>query len=106
RCAAAPSEPCGATEEKPIMSMGETQQTNRLPPSPPLEPTSRDHEEQVSARILAGGSMIEGIAGLVGLVLAIIGLAELYPFYMLAIATIAIGVAFLFEGGAIAVRFA
>lgn len=88
------------------MSMGETQtnQTNRLPP-PPLDPTTREHEEEVSAGILAGGSMIEGIAGLVGIVLAIVGLAGLFPVYLLAIATIAVGVALLFEGGAIAVRF-
>lgn len=87
------------------MATGETQQTNRLPPLPE-QPTTRERTEEVSAGILAGGTLVEAIAGLVAIVLSIIGLAGIWPVILLGIATIVIGVALLFEGGAIAVRFA
>lgn len=72
--------------------------------------TSREHtpmerEEEWSAEVVAGGSMVEAIAGVAGVVLAILGLAGMLPTYLLAIATIAVGVALLFEGGAIAMRY-
>ncbi len=72
--------------------------TNRLPP--PVE-----REEEKSAEVVAGGSLTEAVAGVAAVVLAILGLAGLFPVYMLAVATIAVGVALLFEGGAIAARY-
>ncbi len=63
------------------------------------------HEEEISARIVRGGSLAESITGGAGIVLAIIGLANIMPQMMLPIATIALGAALLFEGGAIASRF-
>jgi hypothetical protein len=77
--------------------------TDRLPTT--HEPTPREREEERSAEVVAGGSMVEAIAGVAAVVLAILGLAGLLPVYLLAIAAIAVGVALLFEGGAIAVRY-
>ncbi len=54
---------------------------------------------------MKGGSLAEGIAGGAGVALAIIGLANIMPSYMIPVSTIALGVAFVFEGGAVARRF-
>lgn len=54
---------------------------------------------------MAGGSIVEALAGAGAMVLAILGLAGLLPGYMAAIATIAIGVALLVQGGAVAARW-
>ncbi len=62
-------------------------------------------EEEVSAKIVRGGSAAEGVAGGVGIILAILGLLRILPQMMLPIATIVLGVAFLFEGSAISSRF-
>jgi hypothetical protein len=51
---------------------------------------------------LIGGSGVEAIAGIGGVVLTIIGLAHVFPEALLAIAGIAVGAGLLFEGGAIA----
>jgi hypothetical protein len=48
--------------------------------------------------------MVGAIAGVTAVVLAILGLAGLLPVYLLDIAALAVGVALLFEGWAIAVR--
>ena len=56
-------------------------------------------------RTVLGGSIAEGFFSGVALVLAIIGLSGIYAVYMLPIATIALGVAFLIEGAAIGSRF-
>ena len=53
---------------------------------------------------LAAGSLGEGVAGGAAIALAVIGLAGRLPIFMAGIATIAIGVAFLFEGAAISSR--
>lgn len=58
-----------------------------------------------SARIVAGGTSIEAIAGVAGVVLAILGLAGISPMLMAAIACIAVGTAFVFEGAAISARY-
>lgn len=62
-------------------------------------------EVKKSAKVAATGSMVEGIAGLGAVVLTIIGLAGVLSGLLAYIATIAIGVALLFQGGAIAARF-
>jgi hypothetical protein len=49
--------------------------------------------------------MVEAVAGIAAVVLAILGLAGLLPMYLLAISSIALGVALLFEGGAVAMRY-
>lgn len=61
------------------------------------------HEE--TERYMKGGSLAEGIAGGAGVALAIIGLANIMPSYMMPVSTIALGTAFVFEGGAVAKRF-
>jgi len=60
---------------------------------------------EVEARpLIAAGSLGEGVAGGAAIVLSIIGLAGQLTYFMVSIATICIGVAFLFEGAAIATR--
>jgi hypothetical protein len=76
-------------------------QTNRVSPSF----TERGREEEKSAEVVAGGSMGEAVAGIAAVVLAIVGLAGLYPVYLTAIASIVLGVALLLQGGAVAARF-
>jgi hypothetical protein len=61
-------------------------------------------EERRTEEIVAGGSAIGGIVAAGAGALAIIGLAGVYPMWMLTIATIGIGASFLFEGGAIVAR--
>lgn len=60
--------------------------------------------KRTTAKVIAGGSLAEGIAGAAAIALAILGLGGVYPMYMLIIATIAVGAALLFEGGAISSR--
>ncbi|MEJ2184113.1 MAG: hypothetical protein P8Y66_11425 [Nitrospirota bacterium] len=52
------------------------------------------------------GSMAEGIAGVGAIVITILGLSQVFPDILLGVATIAVGSALMFEGGAIAARFA
>lgn len=63
------------------------------------------HLTQRTLRTLAGGSIVEAVGGAAGLVLAILGLATVLPEVLAAIATIAIGVALLAEGAALAERY-
>jgi hypothetical protein len=49
--------------------------------------------------------MIEAVAGVAAVVLAIVGLAGVFPVYLAAIPTIVIGAGLLFEGGALAAGF-
>jgi hypothetical protein len=56
-------------------------------------------------KIVTGGSLTEALAGVGAVLLAILGLAGIMPGYMASIATIAIGVALLSEGGAAAARW-
>ncbi len=61
--------------------------------------------ERSTLEFVAGGSLIEGIAGTGAIVLAIMGLAGVMPLLLGGIAAIAIGLALMFEGGAIGARF-
>ncbi len=54
----------------------------------------------------SGASLSEAIGGLVAIVLTILGLAHVAPNFLVAIATIAVGVALVFQGGVIAMEFA
>ncbi|HKK27243.1 MAG TPA: hypothetical protein VKB18_04115 [Gemmatimonadota bacterium] len=58
-----------------------------------------------AARVVAGGSTVEAVAGGGAVVLAILGLSGVSPAFLAAIATIAVGAALLSEGGAIATRY-
>jgi hypothetical protein len=60
---------------------------------------------ETTAKTVASGASAEALAGAAALVLAILGLAGLYPMVMLAIGVIAAGAAFLFQGAAAAVRY-
>ncbi|MGD0885640.1 MAG: hypothetical protein ABSA46_12365 [Thermodesulfovibrionales bacterium] len=62
-------------------------------------------ERVKTAKTVMGGSLAEGIVGGATVVLALLGLSSIYPSLMLPIATITMGAAFLFEGGAISTRF-
>jgi hypothetical protein len=69
-------------------------------------PMRHDREEtRTTAKVLAGGSLTEALAGLAAAALAIIALAGVLPGYLAAIATIAVGVALLAQGGAVATRW-
>ena len=63
------------------------------------------HEEKVTTQVITGGSSLELLGGLAALIVAVIGVSAYLPFYMSAIATIAIGVALLAHGGSIAARW-
>ncbi len=62
-------------------------------------------QEALTAKTVRSGSLAEGVAGGAGIVLAIIGLANILPHVMIPISTIALGAALLFEGGAVTARF-
>jgi len=69
-------------------------------------PRARDRDErEKTARIVAGGSITEAVAGAGAVLLAILGLAGMLPVTMAAIATIAVGIALLAQGGAVAARW-
>ena len=62
-------------------------------------------EDKHIAESVGSASAAEIIGGIAAIVLTILGLAHVAPNLMLTIATIAIGVALVFEGGSIAVQF-
>jgi len=62
-------------------------------------------EKEKTAEVVFGGSMAEAVVGAAAVVLAILGLANIWPGYMASIATIAIGAALLFQGAAVASRY-
>ncbi len=61
-------------------------------------------EIKKSMHYVIGGSLAEGLAGGAAIALSIIALARIYPEVLGPIAAIAIGAAFVLEGGSIAVR--
>jgi hypothetical protein len=67
---------------------------------------SEEHlrEERHTLESIIGGTVGGGIIAIAGVVLAIIGLAGIYPRFLLVAATIAVGVSFLMEGAAIGAR--
>lgn len=73
----------------------------------PVEGTNvyEAEEREKTAQVIFGGSTAEAVVGAAAVVLAILGLANIWPGYMAGIATIAVGAALLFEGGAIASRY-
>jgi hypothetical protein len=63
------------------------------------------HERAETMGFVLGGSLIEGLAGAGAVVLAIIALASGGAQILMAITTIVVGGALMFQGGAIAARF-
>ncbi|MGZ4961616.1 MAG: hypothetical protein ACXWJB_05395 [Limisphaerales bacterium] len=55
--------------------------------------------EQTEHKIIAGGIGLAALLGLVSVVLAILGLVNVAPFYMAGISAVALGVALLLAGG-------
>lgn len=70
-----------------------------------VQNVSTPGEVEKSAEFITGGSLIEALAGVGAVVLAIVGLAGIWPAPLLSIATIVVGVALLFQGGAVAARY-
>ena len=64
-----------------------------------------DRETKRSMKVVTGGASTEAVLGAAAVVLAILGLAEVQTFYMLTIATIAIGAALFVEGASIMGRY-
>ena len=54
--------------------------------------------------VVSSGSMIEAAGGFAAIILCILSMSGVAPIYLLPIATIVIGTALLFEGGAVASR--
>lgn len=71
-------------------------------PDDQVIPTQVDQGTQVA---IASGSSFELFAGLIGAVVAVMGLTGAFPLYMAAIATIAVGFALLAQGGTLAARW-
>jgi len=65
----------------------------------------RAPEDEATLKTVTRGSITQAVCGVGAAVLAILGLAGILVGYMVSVATIAIGVAFLAEGGAIAARW-
>ncbi len=59
-----------------------------------------------TSKMAMGNTVAEALVGLGALALAIIGLANIYPWLLASVATIALGAAFVFEAGDIGRRFA
>lgn len=62
-------------------------------------------EHSTVSRVAVGNTVAEAIVGLGSIAVAIIGLAHVYPWLLAAIATIALGAAFVFEAGDVGRRF-
>lgn len=63
------------------------------------------HEQQATLGFAAESSAVEAIGGAAAVVLGILGLAQISPMYLAAVATIVVGVALWFEGAAIVARY-
>jgi hypothetical protein len=70
-----------------------------------FEPRSPEYEKRVSMEVVTSGSMIAATAGMGALALTIIALSGVASAYLVPIATIVIGSALVFEGGAVTLRF-
>jgi len=78
----------------------------RIPPyqAPPRTSTV-GAADKTTAEVLTGGASLEAVGGAAAIVLAIVGLMGILPFYMAGIATIAVGGAILVHGLAVAARW-
>lgn len=67
--------------------------------------TTVGHTDKDVERAVIGGSSTEALAGAAALVLAILGLAQVAPGLMVAVAAIALGAALIFDGAAVAAEY-
>src|SRR5262249_44298677 len=72
--------------------------------APPLGTAPGEHGRRTAEVAVTGGSMIEAIAGIAAVVLAIFGLANVLALPLLSVAVIVVGVGLVFAGAAMAVR--
>ncbi len=79
--------------------------TPRFPADEPQLQRERVREEEISAEMVTGGSAVEAVGGIATVVLAIVGLAGIFPLYLTAVAAIVLGASLLLQGGAVAARF-
>ncbi len=77
--------------------------TPRFPGEQP--PLQRVREEEISTEMVTGGSAVEAVGGIATVVLAVVGLSGIFPFYLTAVAAIVLGASLLLQGGAVAARF-
>lgn len=73
--------------------------------SPLTEGPSVGKREDIKTRTSLGGSAVESIMGAAAVVLAVIGLAGMYPVMLASIAAICVGAALLFEGLALGAHY-
>lgn len=78
---------------------------NLIQPQGVTPPPTPGREQEKTLRIVSGGSITEAVAGAGAVILAILALAGMLPVTLAAIATIAVGVALLAQGGAAAARW-
>ena len=93
------------TPDNPNVRPPEQPPYQRQPGDESTTAATSSGEELATVRVATAGTSIEVLAGAAAIVLAIIGLAGYLTIYMAAIATIAIGVGELAEGGALAARW-
>ncbi len=70
-----------------------------------LEGTNVYEQDRMAAEVMFAGSTAEAVVGAAAVVLAIIGLANVFPGYMACIATIVVGAALFLEGVAVAAEY-
>ena len=68
-------------------------------------PEELRRESKRTAEVIAGGSGLEALAGAAAVVLAIVGLAAVWPNLMAAVATIVLGAGLVAHGGSVATRW-
>jgi hypothetical protein len=75
----------------------------------PMATTLKQHAldigERTSVELAAGSSVAEALTSVAAVVLTIAGIAGTFPAYAASLATIALGVGLVFEGGAVGARF-
>ena len=81
-------------------------QNNRGPLAPLERPLEQPREEETSAAVVEGGSFAQAVAGLATVALAIIGLANVFPFITAPVAVIVVAAGLMLQGGAMATRYA
>jgi hypothetical protein len=73
-------------------------------PTSDFQATSETTYPESRAKRIFGGSTAEGLIGGCAVALAIIGLSNIFPMLLVCIASIVVGVAVAFEGGALSAR--
>jgi len=95
-------------ETTPLHEMEQAHEVRVPVTAPPATsaPRERFEESRTTTEVAAGGSMAEAIGGIAVIVLAIIGLANLFPVILTAVCSIVLGGALILQTAAMATRFA